>query len=56
MGNTMITFTYSMITRKNSSFFKIPDTSEELGKLRTEMIQLQKDQKGLLEVQVYKNI
>merc|ERR1712126_331384 len=43
MGNTLITLTYSVITRKNPEFFKIPDTREEMNKLKAEMRNLQND-------------
>ena len=55
MGNTLITFTYSVITRKNPEFFKIPDTREEMNKLKAEMINLQQDQKESLKRQVSKH-
>ena len=54
MGNTLITFTYSVITRKNREYFKIPDTSKEMNKLKAEMITLQQDQKESKERQVSK--
>ena len=55
MGNTLITFTYSVITRKNPEYFNIPDTREEMNKLKTELITLQQDQKDSLERQVSKH-
>ena len=55
MGNTLITFTYSVITRKNPEFFKIPDTRKEMNQLKAEMINLQQDQKESLKRQVSKH-
>ena len=55
MGNTLITFTYSVITRKNPEYFKIPDTSKEMNKLKTEMLSLQQDQIESKERQVSKH-
>ena len=55
MGNTLITFTYSLITRKNPEFFKIPDTREEMNKLKAEMRNLQNDKLESLKRQVRKH-